>query len=356
MSALVPWQPNESCNLVMRHLVAGDCVALPTESTYELVASALRPDAVERLGQFGQPALAITEYAELADWFPQLRGAAARLMRKLGAGPVTLQADAGFAYGLWRRLPAATRQHVVHDGRLAVRSPDHPIWSELRQVGIPLVCVPIPAGVNAADAARHLGESAVCVVDAGPTSFASVPTVVRAAGRRCLVEQAGAVSAEQIDELAQCRIVFICTGNTCRSPMAQALCAKLLAEALGCAPDELNQRGFCVQSAGLAAMTGKQASPDAVSVVAELGAQLQQHSSKMVTLELLQWADYLFGMTASHCWTLESIPAPMPAPRMLTLDGTDIADPIGGAWSDYKTCAQQILESLQQRLPELLEA
>jgi L-threonylcarbamoyladenylate synthase len=356
MAEILPWQPNESCSLVMRHLVLGDCVALPTESTYELVASALHPDAVARLRQVGQPAVVISDHAELADWLPLLRGAAARLIRKMGAGPITLYADAGFASGLWSRLPQATRQQVVQDNRIAVRCPDQPIWGELRQAGIPLVSTPIPAAVNAAETARLLRDRAACIVDAGPTSIAAMPTVVRSVGRRCVVQQPGAVSAEQIDELAQCRIVFICTGNTCRSPMAQALCAKLLADALGCAPGQLKERGYCVQSAGLAAMTGAEASSEAVSVAAELGAELKEHSSQMVTLELLQWADFLFGMTAGHCWTLESIPVPMPAPRMLAIDGTDVSDPIGGAQSDYKTCAHQILESLQQRLPELLES
>jgi protein-tyrosine phosphatase len=298
----------------------------------------------------------ITEYAELGDWLPLLRGAGARLFRKSGAGPIALQAEAGFATGLWSRLPEVTRQHTVQDNRIAVRWPDQPIWSELRETGIPLVSTPIPGGLSAAEAAQLLGAQAAAIVDAGPASFAAAPTVVRATGRRCLVQQAGAVSAEQIEELAQCRILFICTGNTCRSPMAQVLCAKLLADALGCLPGDLKQRGFCVQSAGLAAMMGAHASPDAVTVVAQMGAQLTEHASRMVTRELLQWADFLFGMTAGHCWTLESIPVPMPVPRMLAVDGTDIADPIGGAFVDYKTCAHQILESLQQHLPELLEA
>jgi L-threonylcarbamoyladenylate synthase len=356
MSAIHPWQPNETSNLVMRHLVAGDCVALPTESTYELVASALQPDAVGRLRKLGQPAFVISEYAELADWLPLLRGAGARLFRKIGAGPIVLQAEAGFATGVWSRLPDASRQHTVQDNRIAVRWPDQSIWSELRHIGTPLVSVPIPAGVSAAETAQLLGDQAAWVVDAGPASFAAAPTVVRATGRRCLVQEPGAVSAEQIDELALCRIVFVCTGNTCRSPMAQVLCTRLLAEALGCAPGDLRLRGFYVQSAGLAARMGAQASSDAVTVVAELGAELAGHSSRMVNLELLQWADFLFGMTAGHCWTLESIPAPMPVPRLLAVDGTDIADPIGGAFADYKTCAHQILECLQQRLPELLEA
>lgn len=340
----------ESCHLVMRHLVRGECVALPTEIGPVLAASALDPQAVGRLRQVGRAALAISDYAELADWLPLLRGAALRVVRKLGAGPMVLEADAdaGARRGLWQRLPEAARNLLAADGRIAVRWPDHPIWSELRAYGLPLAIAALPAGSSAL-------AQAACAIDAGPMEIAA-PTVVRAVGRRLMVQSAGVLAAEQIAELALCRIVFICTGNTCRSPMAQALCSRLLADALGCPVSELRQHGYCVQSAGLAAMMGSEASPDAVTVISEMGAELKEHSSRMVTRELLEGADFLFGMTEGHCYTLESIPLRMPAPRMLTLDGTDIGDPIGGAFADYKTCAQQILECLKRRLPEFLEA
>jgi protein-tyrosine phosphatase len=311
---------------------------------------------VARLKAFGQPALVISDYAEMANWLPLLSGAGARLFRKMGAGPITLQADAGFATGLWRRLPDAVRQATVVDGCIAVRWPAHAIWGELRQAGLPLASVAIDSAGSAQDAVRLFGDKAACVVDAGTPTYPAPPTVVRAVGRRCVAQRVGALTAEQIGQLAQCRIVFICTGNTCRSPMSRALCMKLLADALGCETSDLQARGYTVTSAGLAAMTGAEASPDAVTVIRELGGDLSNHSSRMVTLEDLQWADYLFAMTSGHCYTLESIPAAMPVPRLLRLDGRDISDPIGGAFADYKTCAHQILDCLRARLPELLEA
>jgi protein-tyrosine phosphatase len=356
MSAIQPWQRNESTALVVRHLQGGDCVALPSAATYELTASAFRPDAVERIGALGRPALVVSDFAELADWLPLLAGAPVRLFRKLGAGPVVLEADAGHASGLWRRLPERVRQLVEHDGRIRVRWPLHPVWREMVAAGVPLVSTAIPAGVTAEETARVLGGQAACIIDAGPAQHARAPTVVRAVGRRCVLEQAGALAAAQIDELARCRIVFICTGNTCRSPMAQALCVKMLADALGCGVNELAKHGYSVQSAGLAAMMGAQATPDAVKAAAELGVDLGQHSSRMVTREMLEWADFLFAMTQGHCWTLESVPIAMPAPRMLAPTGVDIADPMGGTWVDYKACAQQLRDCLQQRLPEILES
>ena len=65
-----------------------------------------------------------------------------------------------------------------------------------------------------------------------------------------------------------CLVVFVCTGNTCRSPLAEALCKKRLADALGCAMADLPGRGFFVCSAGLAAMMGGPAAAEAVDVLA----------------------------------------------------------------------------------------
>ncbi|MEQ9068753.1 MAG: hypothetical protein RLO18_18610, partial [Gimesia chilikensis] len=59
--------------------------------------------------------------------------------------------------------------------------------------------------------------------------------------------------------------LFVCTGNTCRSPMAEGLFRKLLSDKLGCQEDELSDRGYIVASAGLAAAMGAPPSPEGVS-------------------------------------------------------------------------------------------
>jgi protein-tyrosine phosphatase len=359
MAIISAWKPNESYDLVIRHLVGGKCVALPTESTYELVASALHFDAIANAQKSAAaqqtPAIVLGTYANLYDWLPLLSGAASRIIRKQGPGPITLSATGGFSLGLWSRLPEQSRRTIVREGRLAARWPAHRIWEELRSCGLPIISFPIEGAATAAQAARLTEEDCSCIIDGGPTQFGASTTLILADGRRCRLLREGTVTREQIDNLALCRILFVCTGNTCRSPMAAALCVKMLADQLGCAPSELRQHGYRVESAGLAAMPGAQASPDAVRVVADFGGNLSGHCSRMASMEMLLWADYIFPMTASHLDALTPI-ANIPVPRLLSPLADDVADPIGGTIEDYRTCAEQIIQCLQQRLPELLES
>jgi protein-tyrosine-phosphatase len=271
----------------------------------------------------------------------------------MGPGPVILTAHAGYPSGLWSRLPEAARQCVAPEDQLAVRWPRHPIWDELRHADMPLITVPVNV---APSEASEWANADLVIIDAGPAQAAG-PTIVRAEGRRCLAERPGGLTGNQLDDLTLCRILFICTGNTCRSPMAAGLCMKLLADHLGCEPGELRRHGFCVQSAGLAAMMGAPASPDGVRVVADLGADIASHRSAMVMLEMLLGADQIFAMTASHQYTMKGIPVPeIPEPRLLSPRQEDVIDPIGGELADYRACASHILECLRERLPELLES
>jgi protein-tyrosine phosphatase len=339
----------------------GACALLPTESTYELTASALDPGAVARLqsliSQDELPAIILKDEAQVRDWMPLLSGAGLRLYRKLGPGPLVVRANGGYAYGLCTRLPESVQRFLIRDGCLALRWPAHPVWAALGESDQPLISVALPCR-TAQEALARIREEVACV-DAGPTEFGALPGVVRVEGRRCLVEREGVLRREQIEELVLCRILFICTGNTCRSPMAEALCGKLLADRLGCKTSELQQHGFCVQSAGLAAMMGCEASPEAVTVIAQEGGDLSSHASRMITTEMLAWADHIFTMTASHWYALKNVPRLLDGisqPRLLSPQDEDVADPIGGEFADYRACANQILACLEQRLPELLES
>jgi protein-tyrosine-phosphatase len=150
-------------------------------------------------------------------------------------------------------------------------------------------------------------------------------------------------------------ILFVCTGNTCRSPLAAAVCRRLLADRLGVPEGDLEGRGFVVQSAGIAALPGDAASPDAVTVAGEYGADLTQHRSRPVNPELLAAATDVIAMTAGHAALLMMrFPGVGPEPRLLVADGQDLPDPFGGDLEIYRMCGQVIAGQLTRLTQEWL--
>lgn len=141
-------------------------------------------------------------------------------------------------------------------------------------------------------------------------------------------------------------ILFVCTGNTCRSPMAEGLFRHHLLAA------HSDPAAWQVASAGTWAADGQPASPQAVAVMAQRGIDLRQHRSQCVTPELLAGFDLILTMERSH---RDALLAEFPNlfGRVFLLSEMvgrdfDIADPIGKAPIEYEHTAQQI-ESLLQR-------
>jgi protein-tyrosine phosphatase len=361
MPDMMEWPRGDTQAAVARaveHLLAGRLVAFPTESVYEVVGSALAPDALallqQRLGPGERLTLLLSHAIQAWDWLPNFRGAGVRLARRFWPGPLVLVGGAGLKLGLTQHLPAKVRGIVAPDEQVALRLPDHaaPRLAAL-EAGVPLVAAATEC-TTPEQVLEAVGDEVAMVIADGQTYFGQPPSVVKVHGREWKLERAAGLPATEIEDAAPCHIVFVCTGNTCRSPLAKALCSKLLAEQMGCVAEELPQRGFCVHSAGLAAMIGAEASPEAIAVAREMGADLGGHRSQPLTMDLLAKADYLFTMTRSHLRMLQEVRGAVPA-RLLSPRGEDMLDPIGGESEVYRECALQIRACLEELLPELRE-
>ena len=365
MPDVLDWRREETHALLSRVaglLREGRIVALPTEAGYEAVASALHPDAVAELAALAgtdQPlALVIGDAFEVFDWLPHIRGAALRLLRVFWPGPLILHSGAGVSFGLSRWLPREVRDRLVREHQLALRLPDHDWPSPLRRLCAgPLVAASLPGfplEVSRIDAGR---DRLALIVDGGPSPFIQPPTIVRADAKSAVIVREGAVPRVDIDAAVPCRILFVCTGNTCRSPLAEALCRTLLSAKVGCAPADLPAHGYCVESAGLAAGPGNAATAEAASVAQTYGADLGKHCSQPLSMDLLSRADQVFTMTWSHLSMLRSLRVPAgPIPQLLARSGADVDDPVGCSDEVYHACAVQIWQCLNERLPQLLES
>lgn len=131
-------------------------------------------------------------------------------------------------------------------------------------------------------------------------------------------------------------IVFVCTGNTCRSPMAQAVA-------------EQRWPLYSFESAGLAATSGRPASTEAIRVAEERGLPLTSHRSRPLTRELIEKADRVYTMTAGHRDALLDLFPEHESKIQTLLASQDVADPYGGSRDVYADC----LDQLEQAIAEL---
>jgi protein-tyrosine phosphatase len=146
-------------------------------------------------------------------------------------------------------------------------------------------------------------------------------------------------------------ILFVCTGNICRSPIAEYLLRKELSQ--------LQVSGIEIQSAGLLELGARPADPEMVSISKEHDVDLTSHHSRQITLQMLSNADIVFVMETGHQKALTNLnPEDKGKVFLLSIfdyihNGININDPLGTTPQKYKYCFSRVYDSIR-KLSQLL--
>ncbi|MBF0570154.1 MAG: threonylcarbamoyl-AMP synthase [Candidatus Omnitrophica bacterium] len=322
----------------------GGLVIFPTETVYGIAADNANPVAMKRLREVkkrsddkpfsvmvAQKEL-IRNYTTYAD--PKLY----KLVDRYWPGPLTVIVPAA------GETPGQT---------IGIRIPDHLVALKLVENARCTIAAPSanvegnPPPTTCAEALRDLDGLVDLAIDSGKVDIGTASTIVDFTKAKPTVVREGVISQEDVNTVVGCKnILFICTGNSCRSVMAEYLFRKRIK----------GRKDVDVSSCGTSVLFPTSASQEALGVLKSYGMDAREHLSRPLTNMLLKKSDLIFVMTRLHrSQVLERVPSVEPRVYLLgefrsapvrRESDLDIPDPIGHARAEYQACAAFIDDCL----------
>jgi len=346
---------------------AGGLVAFPTETVYG-IACRVQTGSLNKLDNLKGPrpnkpyTLHIGEKNCVKKYVPAICLKAKKLIEDAWPGPLTIVFELSNEDIEKQRtsLEKEVFETLYRDNTIGIRCPDNAIASRLLQLTKSPVVAPSanitgqPPAVDAQAVLAQFSGKIDLLLDAGPCKYKKSSTVVKIGKKALQILRPGVYSQSELEKLSQLGFLFVCTGNTCRSPMAEGMFRKYLAEKLQCNLDQLEKIGYKVSSAGVMDMAGFPATSQAIAACAAKGIDIKAHKSSILSQELVQESDLIFAMSQMHRERVIALSSQAAGKCLLLAQDKDIPDPIGQPQQVYNECADMIEKALKNRIGELV--